>query len=92
MVSPSEVLASRPEQNCASCTTGGGAAGGQRRVRRGSGGCLEGVRGGSGGGLEGKYRSSVDAREPHNPTKSEEHQKHLQGVFTVYEGHKRPKR
>eukprot|EP00976_Prorocentrum_cordatum_P104391 1193872-Prorocentrum_minimum.AAC.1 len=27
---------------------------------------------------EGKYRSSVDAREPQNPTKSEEYQKHLQ--------------
>eukprot|EP00976_Prorocentrum_cordatum_P060859 1176074-Prorocentrum_minimum.AAC.3 len=27
----------------------------------------------------GKYRSSVDAREPQNQTKSEEYQKHLQG-------------
>eukprot|EP00959_Pyramimonas_sp_CCMP1952_P076982 1609050-Pyramimonas_sp.AAC.1 len=31
--------------------------------------------------VRGKYRSSVDAREPHNPTNSEEHQRHLQGVL-----------
>eukprot|EP00976_Prorocentrum_cordatum_P028378 575493-Prorocentrum_minimum.AAC.1 len=31
------------------------------------------------GGVEGKYRSSVDTREPRNPTKSEEYQRHLQG-------------
>eukprot|EP00976_Prorocentrum_cordatum_P014190 283657-Prorocentrum_minimum.AAC.1 len=30
-----------------------------------------------------KYRSSVDAREPHNPIKSEEHQRHLQGVLYI---------
>ena len=30
---------------------------------------------------EGKYRSSVDAREPQNPTKSEEYQRHLQGAL-----------
>eukprot|EP00976_Prorocentrum_cordatum_P029471 600190-Prorocentrum_minimum.AAC.1 len=36
-------------------------------------GGLEGVRRGSRGGLEGKKRSSVDAREPQNPTKSEEY-------------------
>eukprot|EP00976_Prorocentrum_cordatum_P061283 1176233-Prorocentrum_minimum.AAC.2 len=29
----------------------------------------------------GKYRSSVDTREPENSTKSEEYQKHLQGVL-----------
>eukprot|EP00976_Prorocentrum_cordatum_P060765 1176036-Prorocentrum_minimum.AAC.4 len=34
---------------------------------------------GCGGGVEGKYGSSVDAREPQNPTKSEEYQKRLQG-------------
>eukprot|EP00959_Pyramimonas_sp_CCMP1952_P460804 9480490-Pyramimonas_sp.AAC.2 len=28
-----------------------------------------------------KYRSSVHAREPQNPTKSEEYRKHLQGVL-----------
>eukprot|EP00959_Pyramimonas_sp_CCMP1952_P267485 5592888-Pyramimonas_sp.AAC.1 len=32
---------------------------------------------------EGKYRSSVAAREPQNPTKSEEHQRHLQGVLYI---------
>eukprot|EP00959_Pyramimonas_sp_CCMP1952_P049357 1031124-Pyramimonas_sp.AAC.1 len=42
---------------------------------------------------EGKYRLSVDAREPPNPTTSEEHQRHLQGVlYSTHEGHKRPKR
>eukprot|EP00976_Prorocentrum_cordatum_P075273 1181836-Prorocentrum_minimum.AAC.5 len=35
----------------------------------------------SGSPPKGKYRSSVDAREPQNPTKSEEYQKHLQGVL-----------
>eukprot|EP00976_Prorocentrum_cordatum_P086184 1186401-Prorocentrum_minimum.AAC.2 len=46
------------------------------------------------GGYKGTYRSSLDAREPPNPTKSEEHQRHLQGVLcsTVHEGRKRPKR
>eukprot|EP00959_Pyramimonas_sp_CCMP1952_P278902 5831327-Pyramimonas_sp.AAC.1 len=34
-------------------------------------------------GQGGKYRSSVDAREPRNPTKSEEYQKHLQGVLYI---------
>eukprot|EP00959_Pyramimonas_sp_CCMP1952_P376863 7893421-Pyramimonas_sp.AAC.1 len=38
----------------------------------------EGVR-----GSEGKYRSSVDARESQNPTKSEEYQKYLQGVLYI---------
>eukprot|EP00976_Prorocentrum_cordatum_P041486 841846-Prorocentrum_minimum.AAC.1 len=40
------------------------------------------------GGLEGVwrgskriYRSSLDARKPQNPTKSEEYQGHLQGVM-----------
>eukprot|EP00959_Pyramimonas_sp_CCMP1952_P308140 6448976-Pyramimonas_sp.AAC.1 len=33
--------------------------------------------------LEGKYRSSVDTREPRNPTKREEYQKHLQGVLYI---------
>eukprot|EP00976_Prorocentrum_cordatum_P099939 1192037-Prorocentrum_minimum.AAC.3 len=42
------------------------------RVRKGG---REGV------SSQGKYRSSVDAREPQSPTKSEEHQKHLQGVL-----------
>eukprot|EP00976_Prorocentrum_cordatum_P047215 953613-Prorocentrum_minimum.AAC.1 len=32
----------------------------------------EGVRRGSGGGAEGICRSSLDAREPHNPTKRRE--------------------
>eukprot|EP00976_Prorocentrum_cordatum_P038466 782583-Prorocentrum_minimum.AAC.2 len=29
------------------------------------------------GGADGKYRSSVNAREPQNPTKSEEYQRHV---------------
>eukprot|EP00959_Pyramimonas_sp_CCMP1952_P145714 3050430-Pyramimonas_sp.AAC.1 len=33
------------------------------------------------GGLEGMYRSSLDAREPQNPTKSKEYQGYLQGVL-----------
>eukprot|EP00959_Pyramimonas_sp_CCMP1952_P460123 9479361-Pyramimonas_sp.AAC.1 len=33
------------------------------------------------GSAKGKYRSSVDAREPQNPTTSEEYQKH-KGGFT----------
>eukprot|EP00976_Prorocentrum_cordatum_P055635 1122624-Prorocentrum_minimum.AAC.1 len=43
----------------------------------------EGVRRGSGGGPEGEgnYRSSLDAREPQNPTKSEEYQGRPQGVL-----------
>eukprot|EP00976_Prorocentrum_cordatum_P117844 1196372-Prorocentrum_minimum.AAC.3 len=41
----------------------------------------EGVWRGSGGGLEGIYRSSLDARKPQNPTKSEEYQGHLQCVL-----------
>eukprot|EP00976_Prorocentrum_cordatum_P067100 1178585-Prorocentrum_minimum.AAC.8 len=48
-----------------------GMGGGQEGVRRGSGGVQE----------EGKYRSSVDAGEPQNPTKSEYYQGHLQGVL-----------
>eukprot|EP00976_Prorocentrum_cordatum_P072197 1180621-Prorocentrum_minimum.AAC.1 len=36
---------------------------------------------GVGGGSEGIYRSSLDASEPQNPTKSEEYQRHLQGVL-----------
>eukprot|EP00976_Prorocentrum_cordatum_P105417 1194254-Prorocentrum_minimum.AAC.3 len=33
--------------------------------------------------LGGKYWSSVDAREPQNPTKSETYQGHLQGVLYI---------
>eukprot|EP00976_Prorocentrum_cordatum_P074460 1181529-Prorocentrum_minimum.AAC.2 len=33
------------------------------------------------GGEGGVYRSSLDARKPQNPTKSEEYQGHLQGVL-----------
>eukprot|EP00976_Prorocentrum_cordatum_P005248 104148-Prorocentrum_minimum.AAC.1 len=58
-----------------------GSGGGQKGVRRGSGGSQEGVRKGSGGGQEGIYWSSLDARKPQNPTKSEEYQGHLQGVL-----------
>ena len=36
-----------------------------------------------GGGREGIYRSSLDAREPQNPTESEGHQRHLQGVWYI---------
>eukprot|EP00976_Prorocentrum_cordatum_P077376 1182662-Prorocentrum_minimum.AAC.2 len=36
---------------------------------------------GARGGLEGIYRSSLDARKPQNPTKSEEYHGHLQGVL-----------
>eukprot|EP00959_Pyramimonas_sp_CCMP1952_P444884 9315688-Pyramimonas_sp.AAC.1 len=36
---------------------------------------------GSGGGQGGNYRSSLDACEPQNPTKSEEYQRNLQGVL-----------
>eukprot|EP00976_Prorocentrum_cordatum_P098461 1191406-Prorocentrum_minimum.AAC.1 len=32
------------------------------------------------GGQEGRYQSSVGAREPQNPTKGEEYQRHPQGV------------
>eukprot|EP00959_Pyramimonas_sp_CCMP1952_P413187 8658203-Pyramimonas_sp.AAC.1 len=39
-------------------------------METGSGGDREGI----GMGLKGKYRSSVDAREPQHPTKSEEYQ------------------
>eukprot|EP00959_Pyramimonas_sp_CCMP1952_P040723 851577-Pyramimonas_sp.AAC.2 len=45
--------------------------------------CQGGFRRWPGGGLEGKYRSSVDAREPQNLTKSEEYQRHLQGVLYI---------
>eukprot|EP00976_Prorocentrum_cordatum_P012061 242351-Prorocentrum_minimum.AAC.2 len=38
------------------------------------------------GGLEGTYRSSLDAREPQNPTKSEEYRRHLQGVLCSTRG------
>eukprot|EP00976_Prorocentrum_cordatum_P057041 1150544-Prorocentrum_minimum.AAC.1 len=41
----------------------------------------EGVQRGSRGGPEGMYRLSLDAREPQNPTKSEECQGYLQGVL-----------
>eukprot|EP00959_Pyramimonas_sp_CCMP1952_P278017 5811698-Pyramimonas_sp.AAC.1 len=44
---------------------------------------LPGNRRGSGGDQEGIYRSSVDARKPQNPTCSEEHQGHLQGVLYI---------
>eukprot|EP00976_Prorocentrum_cordatum_P060107 1175760-Prorocentrum_minimum.AAC.1 len=40
----------------------------QEGGRRGAGGGQERFRRGSGGGQEGKYRSSVDAHEPQNPT------------------------
>eukprot|EP00976_Prorocentrum_cordatum_P093346 1189332-Prorocentrum_minimum.AAC.4 len=40
--------------------------------------------GGQKGGREGKRRSSVDAREPRNPTKSEEYQKHLPRCVVRY--------
>eukprot|EP00959_Pyramimonas_sp_CCMP1952_P038900 814498-Pyramimonas_sp.AAC.1 len=39
--------------------------------------------GGKGRRGKGKCRSSVDAREPQNPTKSEEYQRHLQGVLYI---------
>eukprot|EP00976_Prorocentrum_cordatum_P083145 1185119-Prorocentrum_minimum.AAC.2 len=45
-----------------------------------------GSEGGSGGGPEGIYRSSLDARKPQNPTKSEEYQGHLQGPEGVRRG------
>eukprot|EP00959_Pyramimonas_sp_CCMP1952_P471884 9499134-Pyramimonas_sp.AAC.1 len=38
------------------------------------------------GDTEGKRRSSVDAREPRNPTKSEEYQRRLQGVLCSTRG------
>eukprot|EP00976_Prorocentrum_cordatum_P092707 1189067-Prorocentrum_minimum.AAC.3 len=53
---------------------------------RGGGAPREVVGRGVGGGCfprEGKYRSSVDVREPQSLTKSEEYQKHLQGVSKV---------
>eukprot|EP00976_Prorocentrum_cordatum_P095062 1190029-Prorocentrum_minimum.AAC.3 len=34
-------------------------------------------------GSKGICWSSLDARKPQNPTKSEEYQKHLQGVFYI---------
>eukprot|EP00976_Prorocentrum_cordatum_P041424 840669-Prorocentrum_minimum.AAC.2 len=37
-----------------------------------------GVWRGCGGGAEGIYRSRLDARQPQNPTNSEEYQGHLQ--------------
>eukprot|EP00976_Prorocentrum_cordatum_P073886 1181297-Prorocentrum_minimum.AAC.1 len=63
-----------------------GGGGGQKEVRRGSEGVQEGVRRGSEGRIKargGKYRSSVDAREPQNPAKSEEYQRHRQGCVCV---------
>eukprot|EP00959_Pyramimonas_sp_CCMP1952_P267664 5596406-Pyramimonas_sp.AAC.1 len=50
-----------------------------RRKERKSG-KITGVWRGCGGCVEGICRSSVDAREPQNLTKSEEYRKHLQGV------------
>eukprot|EP00959_Pyramimonas_sp_CCMP1952_P018500 390813-Pyramimonas_sp.AAC.1 len=44
---------------------------------------LEGVRKGSGRGLEGFIWSSLDARKPQNPTKSEEYKRHPQGVLYI---------
>eukprot|EP00976_Prorocentrum_cordatum_P054540 1100720-Prorocentrum_minimum.AAC.1 len=41
-------------------------------------GAQRGIRRGPKGGTEGKYRSSVDAHEPQNPTKSEEYQRYPQ--------------
>eukprot|EP00959_Pyramimonas_sp_CCMP1952_P091219 1909474-Pyramimonas_sp.AAC.1 len=49
-----------------------------KRVESGSRGGIEGVQRGYRGGPEGIDRSSLDAREPQNPTKSEEHQRHHQ--------------
>eukprot|EP00976_Prorocentrum_cordatum_P048710 982835-Prorocentrum_minimum.AAC.1 len=46
--------------------------GGSQRGHMGVGSAKCGVRGG-------KYRSSVDTREPQNPTKSEEHKRRPQG-------------
>eukprot|EP00976_Prorocentrum_cordatum_P097171 1190889-Prorocentrum_minimum.AAC.5 len=43
----------------------------------------EAVGGGGGVPVEGKYWSSVDARQPQNPTKREEYQTHLQGVLYI---------
>eukprot|EP00976_Prorocentrum_cordatum_P099708 1191939-Prorocentrum_minimum.AAC.4 len=64
-------------------------------VRGGRRGDRMGARVGPGGGLEGKCRSSVDAREPQNPTKRETPKgpnSELLLCCTVHEGHKRPKR
>eukprot|EP00976_Prorocentrum_cordatum_P068071 1178984-Prorocentrum_minimum.AAC.3 len=65
----------RPSPSC-DCTAATASGGGRRLCTSRIISC----RRGSGGGQEGKYRSSVDVRDPQNPKKSEEYQRHPQGV------------
>eukprot|EP00976_Prorocentrum_cordatum_P059345 1175452-Prorocentrum_minimum.AAC.1 len=78
---PLAPLAHRPRHRIRRPQHLGASRGGQEGVRRGAGGASRG--GGKESGREGKDRSSVDTREPQNPTESEEHQRHLQGVLYI---------